>query len=53
MPKEILIEWEQVLEAAAYLQPRWHDWQIVRAACIDCATIIFDRIVGLYESSGV
>ena len=35
------------------LQPRWHDWQNVRAACIDCATIIFDRIVGIDESSGV
>ncbi|MBN1314332.1 MAG: hypothetical protein JXA42_02650 [Anaerolineales bacterium] len=29
------------------LNPRWHDWQNVRAACMDCAAILFDRIVGL------
>lgn len=29
------------------LDPRWHDWRTVKAACIDCATLIFDQIVGL------
>jgi hypothetical protein len=29
------------------LHPRWHDWQTVKAACADCATLIFDNIVGL------
>ena len=29
------------------LHPRWHNWQNVRAACLECATLIFDRIVGL------
>jgi hypothetical protein len=28
------------------LDPRWHNWQHLRAACLDCATLIFDRIVG-------
>lgn len=28
------------------LDPRWHDWQAVRKACSNCATLIFDRIVG-------
>lgn len=27
--------------------PRWHDWQNVRTACIECATVIFDLIIGL------
>lgn len=29
------------------LDPRWHNWQTVRAVCADYATLIFDRIVGL------
>jgi hypothetical protein len=29
------------------LHPRWQSWQNVKTACIDCATVIFDRIVGL------
>lgn len=28
------------------LDPRWHDWQTVKAACVDCANLIFDQIVG-------
>ncbi|MFZ2360933.1 MAG: hypothetical protein WA040_16440 [Anaerolineae bacterium] len=28
------------------LDPRWHDWQTVTAACVDCANLIFDQIVG-------
>jgi hypothetical protein len=31
------------------LEPRWRNWQTVKAACADCATLIFDRIVGLEE----
>lgn len=29
------------------LDARWHDWQTVKAACVECATLIFDGIVGL------
>ncbi|HOU12825.1 MAG TPA: hypothetical protein PKZ84_06885 [Anaerolineae bacterium] len=29
------------------LDPRWRDWQTVKATCADCATLIFDGIVGL------
>jgi hypothetical protein len=28
------------------LDPRWHNWQIVKSACVDCANLIFDQIVG-------
>ena len=31
------------------LDPRWRDWQTVKAVCADCATLIFDRIVGLED----
>lgn len=31
------------------LHPRWSDWQNVRTACADYATLIFDRIVGLED----
>ncbi|MBM4459958.1 MAG: hypothetical protein FJ011_19720 [Chloroflexi bacterium] len=31
------------------LAPRWRDWRAVKAACVDCALLIFDRIVGLVE----
>ena len=30
-----------------HLDPRWSNWQTVKAACADHATLIFDRIVGL------
>jgi hypothetical protein len=29
-----------------YLDARWHNWQTVKAKCTDCATLIFDHIVG-------
>lgn len=29
-----------------HLDPRWHDWLGVKASCVNCATLIFDRIVG-------
>jgi hypothetical protein len=25
------------------LHPRWQDWQRVKAACVHCATVVFDR----------
>ena len=31
------------------LDPRWHNWQAVKAACADCATLVFDHIVGLED----
>jgi len=29
------------------LDPRWQNWETVKAACAGFATLIFDRIVGL------
>lgn len=29
-----------------HLAPRWHEWPAVKTVCADCATLIFDRIVG-------
>jgi len=26
------------------LAPRWHDWNVVRAACARCAVLLFDRL---------
>jgi hypothetical protein len=31
------------------LEPRWRNWQTVKTTCADCATLIFDRIVGLED----
>jgi hypothetical protein len=31
------------------LAPRWRNWLVVKAACAECATLIFDRIVGPEE----
>lgn len=31
------------------LDPRWRDWQAVKAMCTDCATLIFDHIVGVED----
>ncbi|MFH1907835.1 MAG: hypothetical protein ABIL11_10730 [Chloroflexota bacterium] len=31
------------------LDPRWRNWQTVKAACVDYATLIFDHIVGLED----
>jgi hypothetical protein len=33
------------------LDPRWHNWQTVKAVCADCATLIFDRVDGLEEKA--
>lgn len=32
------------------LDPRWHNWLTVKTVCVDCATLILDRIVGLEEA---
>jgi hypothetical protein len=37
------------LDEDKHLDPRWHNWQNVKAACADYATLIFDRIVGLEQ----
>lgn len=29
------------------LDPRWHNWASVKAVCVRCAILIFDRIIGL------
>ncbi len=29
------------------LDPRWHDWDTVKAACAHIATVIFDRVCDL------
>lgn len=29
------------------LDPRWHDWGAVKAACAHLATVIFDRVCDL------
>jgi hypothetical protein len=42
---------EMHLAEYKHLDPRWHDWQTVKAACVECATLIFDRIVGLDEGT--
>jgi len=35
-----------------HLDVRWHDWQTVKAACADCAMLIFDQIIGLEDALG-
>lgn len=39
------------LDLAEYknLDPRWCNWQTVKAACADVATLIFDRVIGLED----
>ena len=32
------------------LAQRWRDWENVKAACVDTATLIFDDIVGASDS---
>jgi hypothetical protein len=41
----------EALNLAEYkeLEARWRDWPAVKAMCADCATLIFDRIVGLED----
>lgn len=40
---------EQNLAEYKNLADRWCDWQIVKTACVDDATLIFDTIVGLED----
>jgi hypothetical protein len=30
-----------------HLTPRWSDWSAVQSACVACALLIFDRIIGI------
>ncbi len=32
-----------------HLDPRWHNWETVKAMCVACANLIFDRLVGLED----
>ena len=31
------------------LAPVWHEWSAVKAACIRCAELVFDRIIGVEQ----
>jgi len=33
------------------LDPRWHEWEVVKAACAHVATVIFDRVCDLESAS--
>lgn len=33
------------------LNPRWHDWQVVKATCLRLATVIFDRVCDAEDDS--
>jgi hypothetical protein len=35
---------ETVLSEYKNLDPRWHDWQVVKSACSHLATVIFDQV---------
>lgn len=38
-------------ELAEYknLDPRWHDWQVVKASCTELATLIFDKVCAMED----
>jgi hypothetical protein len=38
---------ETELDEYKNLDPRWHDWQVVKAACSRLSTVIFDRVCDL------
>ena len=42
---------EGMLSEYKNLDPKWHDWQKVKAVCAHCATVIFDRICDRGHSS--
>lgn len=42
---------EMNLAEYKHLDPRWHGWNAVKAVCADCATLIFDRIIGIDETN--
>lgn len=37
---------EMNLAEYKHLDSRWHSWQTVKVACVDCANLIFDQVVG-------
>lgn len=43
---------EMNLAEYKHLDARWHDWQAVKATCAECATLIFDRIIGSEDATG-
>ncbi len=43
---------EMNLAEYKHLDARWHNWQTVKAACADCAMLIFDQIIGLEDALG-
>lgn len=43
---------EMNLAEYKHLDARWHNWQAVKAACADCALLIFDQIIGLEDAPG-
>ena len=40
---------ETELSEYKHLDPRWHDWRTVKAACAYLATVIFDRVCDLED----
>ena len=40
-----------VLSEYNHLDPRWHDWDAIRAVCAHAATVIFDHRCGLDEEA--
>ncbi len=40
---------ETELDEYKNLNPRWHDWRVVQAACARLATVIFDRVCDMQE----
>jgi len=44
----------EALSLAEYkhLDPRWHDWQTVKDACVHHAILIFDAIIGAQMDRG-
>lgn len=40
---------ETGLSEYKHLDPRWHDWQAVKAACSHLSTVIFDRVCDLSD----
>ncbi len=31
------------------LAPPWHEWSAVKAACVRCAELVFDRVTGVEQ----
>lgn len=41
---------ETELDEYKHLDPRWHDWQVVKATCAQLSTAIFDRVCDMETS---